>query len=127
MWVVDWVDDKVYAYLTGSRAWDPAGDFDTLRRAGNRDPEGMWSDGTTMWVADSYDDKIFAYDLATKARVPGRDFDTLGAARNNDPRGIWSDGETMWVVDIYRGNTLRQQDFRLRSGDQGPCPRQGIP
>ena len=27
-------------------------DFDTLRAAGNRNPTGIWSDGTTMWVAD---------------------------------------------------------------------------
>ena len=103
MWVVDWVDDKVYAYLTGSRAWNPAGDFDTLEAAGNNAPEGMWSDGTTLWVADTDDDKIFAYGLESKARVPSKDFETLGAAGNNDPRGIWSDGETMWVADAVDG------------------------
>ena len=99
MWVADWEADKLYAYLTGSRAWDPSRDFDTLRAAGNRAPVSIWSDGTTLWVADDGDDKLYAYDLASKARVPARDFDTLAAAGNNDPRGIWSDGTTMWVAD----------------------------
>ena len=45
-------------------------DFDTLGDAGNRDPEGIWSDGTTMWVVDWRDEKIYAYSMATKARTP---------------------------------------------------------
>ena len=36
MWVADWEDDKIYAYLTGSRAWNPGQDFNTLVAAGNR-------------------------------------------------------------------------------------------
>ena len=39
-------------------------DFDTLAAAGN-EPNGLWSDGTTMWVADDRDDKLYAYVLAT--------------------------------------------------------------
>ena len=101
MWVADYEDDKLYAYLTGSRAWDASRDFDTntLRAAGNRAPTGIWSDGITMWVADYGDDKLYAYDLARKARDSAKDFDTLKAAGNEDPVGIWSDGTTMWVVD----------------------------
>ena len=67
--------------------------------AGNRDPQGIWSDGTTMWVTDDDGDKIYAYDMVTEARDASKDFDTLAAAGNRDPRGIWSDGTTMWVVD----------------------------
>ena len=48
----------------------PPKDFDTLRAAGNRQPEGIWSNGTTMWVADSTDEKIFAYSMSTKERTP---------------------------------------------------------
>ena len=113
MWVahVSTDDDnisKIYAYdrATGQRA--PSKDFDTLSSAGNNQPAGIWSDGTTMWVAnfttdDSDDDnigKIYAYDMDTKARVPGKDFNTLTAAGNFVPIGIWSDGETMWVADF---------------------------
>ena len=70
-----------------------------LDNAGNRAPQGVWSDGATMWVADWEDDKLYAYDLDSKARVPARDFDTLRAAGNRAPWGVWSDGTTMWVAD----------------------------
>ena len=98
MWVADWDDDKIYAYNTdGTR--DSAKDFDTLDAAGNNNPQGIWSDGTTMWVADSLDDKIYAYGMSDKDRDSGKDFGTLSAAGNNNPYGIWSDGTTMWVAD----------------------------
>ena len=45
-------------------------DFDTLRAAGNEDPIGIWSDGTTMWVTDWGDAKIYAHSMSTKARTP---------------------------------------------------------
>ena len=96
MWVVDSVDDKVYAYTVATKARDAGKDFDTLGAAGNRDPGGLWSDGTTMWVADWRDDKVYAYTVATKARDPGKDF---RAAGNRFLQGLWSDGTTMWVAD----------------------------
>ena len=34
------------------------GSNDLLYDAGNRSPEGIWSDGTTLWVADRTDDKL---------------------------------------------------------------------
>ena len=78
----------------------PTSEFNTLRRAGNRDPRGIWSDGTTMWVADTSDDRLYAYDLATKAHESSLDFNTLSEAGNNNPTGLWSDGSTLWVADI---------------------------
>ena len=74
-------------------------DFDTLKAAGNRSPQEIWSDGTTMWVADWGREKIYAYSMSTKARESAKDFDTLAAAGNRTPQGIWSDGTTMWVAD----------------------------
>ena len=106
MWVADLVDNKIYAYhhfrmgLPTPTSRDSAKDFNTLGAAGNNDPRGIWSDGTTMWVADLVDDKIYAYNLATKAYNRNADFNTLIAAGNNNPIGIWSDGTTMWVADI---------------------------
>ena len=77
-----------------------AKDFDTLSAAGNNDPQGIWSDETTMWVADYQDDsKIYAYNLSTKARDSSKDLAILSTAGNNNPTGIWSDGTTMWVAD----------------------------
>ena len=80
----------------------PGKDINTLGAAGNDEPEGIWSDGTTMWVADDQfggDEKIYAYVLASGDRDPGKDFDTLDDAGNGEPEGIWSDGTTMWVAD----------------------------
>ena len=78
--------------------------FDTLGSAGNNNPEGIWSNGTTMWVADLVDNKIYAYDMNTKQRVEDLDFDTLNGAGNDDPAGLWSDNETMWVAEYGFGH-----------------------
>ena len=82
MWVVDFIEEKIYAYDLATKARVPGKDFDTLKAAGNAWPQGIWSDGETMWVVDFIEEKIYAYDLEipTKARVPGKDFDTLKAA-----------------------------------------------
>ena len=63
MWVADWSGSKIYAYdmMTGARV--PARDFNTLAAAGNNNPAGIWSDGTTMWVADLRDARIYAYNM----------------------------------------------------------------
>ena len=63
----------IYAGETGNVTFTlnvSGNDFDTLRAAGNTDPQGIWSDGTTMWVTDMHYDKIYAYSLSTKARTP---------------------------------------------------------
>ena len=67
--------------LTGDMTHIPDRDFNTLKAAGNRNPTGIWSDGTTMWVADASDDKIYAYNMRTRARDRGRDFNTLAASK----------------------------------------------
>ena len=74
-------------------------EFNTLDAAGNDNPQGIWSDGTTMWVSDYTDGKIYAYNMSTKQRDSAKDFNTLDGAGNDHPVGIWSDGSTMWVVD----------------------------
>ena len=81
----------------------PGEDFDTLNDAGNRDPVGIWSNGTTMWVADVAPAKIYAYRMSDKTRDSGKDFNSLFAAGNQEPTGIWSNGTTMWVADIRDG------------------------
>ena len=79
--------------------WTPTRDLNGLTAAGNDNPQGIWSNGTTMWVADDDDDKLYAYALATGARDMARDIASLAAAGNDSPRGIWSDETTVWVVD----------------------------
>ena len=75
----------------------PASDFNTLSDAGNADPRGLWSDGTTLWVADPIDDKLYAYKTSDKTRDATKDF-TL-TAENSTPTGLWSDRTTLWVAD----------------------------
>ncbi len=99
----------------------PDKDFNTLEAAGNKFPEGIWSDGTTMWVLDHYFDKIYAYNMRSKAPDPDKDFNL--AAGNSYPAGIWSDGTTMRVLDssdgkIYAYNMrfkahVQDKDFEL--------------
>ncbi len=81
--------------------WKAQDDIDTLRAAGNRSPEGLWSDGTTMWVVEDLypHDKLLAYTLDTGLRDPSKDFNGLPPAGNINARGLWSDGTTMWVAD----------------------------
>ena len=78
MWVADddvfGDDDKIYAYNMKTKARDSAKDFTTLYAAGNSDPRGIWSDGTTMWVVDWRDATIYAYSMSTKERDSAKDF-----------------------------------------------------
>lgn len=80
-------------------SWHRDLDFNALNAAGNSNPRGLWSDGTTIWVADASDARIYAYKMSDQTRDPAKDFNTLSAAGNTSPMGIWSDGTTMWTVD----------------------------
>ena len=82
---------------TFSGSYNSALDFNTLSAAGNSQPEGMWSDGTTMWVANDFSRTLFAYNLETKARDSAKDFTSLLSTR---PQDMWSDGTTMWISDF---------------------------
>ena len=95
-------------------------DFDTLDAAGNGDPEGIWSDGTTMWVADDpwFGEKVYAYNLSTMARDAGKDIDVLELAGNDNPEDIWSNGTTMWVAD-YTDDKLYAYDMDQKDRDPG--------
>ncbi len=70
LWAADFAgsrgDDKLYAFGLPKQNRDASKDFNTLEAAGNHQPRGLWSDGTTMWVADAKDDKIYAYHLSTQ-------------------------------------------------------------
>ncbi len=99
MWVLDGLDDKIYAYKMSDKTRDGGKDFNTLAAAGNTNANGIWSDGSTMYVVDDEDDKIYAYKMSDKTRDGGKDFNTLGAIGNNAPKDIWSDRTTMWVLD----------------------------
>ena len=61
LWVVDELDNKIYAYDLESKARDSSKDFNTLSVPGSINPVGLWSNGTTLWVADNDGDRIYAY------------------------------------------------------------------
>ena len=109
MWVVhlphyptgDTSSPKLFAYNMSTKQRDSAKDFNTLDAAGNDNPRGLWSDGSTMWVVDQFDEKLYAYDMDTKARVSNEDFKgSLTLADNTTPRGIWAGETTMFVSDL---------------------------
>ena len=105
MFVVDWADNKVYAYDLVSKARDSTKDI-TLAAA-NTKSEGLWCNADTVWVAEddfTGSNDIFAYNRADGTANTDVDFPALdptvdGSALNANPRGIWSDGTTMFVVD----------------------------
>ncbi|MDE0471711.1 MAG: cadherin repeat domain-containing protein, partial [Ekhidna sp.] len=114
MWVVDYSDDKLYAYTLATGARDTSKEFDL--HGDNSYPGGLWSDGTTMWVANeepsndySRRHKLYAYTLATGVSDGSKDL-SVNIADTNYPSGIylddteildlWSDGTTMWVLGI---------------------------
>ena len=139
MWVADqgWIHDlsgginfqrkvsKIYAYRLSDGAHVPGEDFETLRKAGNHSPEGIWSDGQTMWVADADDGKIYAYDMESKEHDPRRDITAVAIPDIVDNRplaGIWSDGETMWVLDATEEEE-RQGEDKLFAYEMTSKPR----
>ncbi len=117
---------------SGDMTHIPDRDFEKLA-SGNRNPTGIWSNGTTMWVVDGADEKIYAYNLRSRAHDPDKDFNKLDVG-NDYPTGIWSDGTTMWVADsdmsysrIYAYNLRTKardpdKDFNTlyAAGNRGP-------
>ena len=84
---------KIYAYKMADMSRDSGKDFNTLSAAGNDQPIGIWSDGTTMWVVDSADDKIYAYRMSDKSRNADEDFGSIIGFASD----IWSNGEILWL------------------------------
>ncbi len=107
-------DPVVASFNNGTR--DSSRDFDL--DSDNLNPNGMFSDGTTLWVSDVDDNKIYAYDLANGSRDASQDFDTLAAAGNNDPFGLWSDGTNMWVVNFTSGGSIKIYAYDLATKER---------
>ena len=55
--------ERAAAFSLETMRREPSLDFTTLHHAGNREPTGMWSDGSTMWIADQSDWKLYAYNM----------------------------------------------------------------
>ena len=106
-------DDKVYAYDMGTKVRDSTKDFTGLDAAGNEEPSGLWSDGTTLWVANyerrtfndanerisHYSSKIYAYNMPSGAAP------TQATDFNGDGRTDFAD--FFLFADAYGGTDAR--------------------
>ena len=99
---------------TDQGGWKAGDDLDTLRAAGNTEPSGIWSNGTTIWIADVSTAKLYAYSQAGGARNGDKDI-ALGAAMMA-PTGVWSDGATMWVIGPVEMTAVRLHPRQRRPG-----------
>ena len=121
-------DDKVYAYDVATKVRDSTKDFTGLDAAGNEEPSGIWSDGTTLWVANyerrtfnnanerirHYSSKIYAYNMPASggSTVAATDF-------NGDGRTDFADfflfadayGSTDPKFDLDGSGTVDFADF----------------
>ena len=123
LYVLDDVDDKVYAYTTsGTRDADSDFDLDSA----NGSPSGVAFANDRLRVVDSTDDKVYAYRLSGE-RDAVSDFDL--AAENGSPRGIEATDDGLRVVDwsdeavyAYRlsGERHPEADFDLAAPNRFP-------
>ena len=87
--VVDEQDDRVYQYdLSGNLT----GSFDLV--SGNRDAEGITTDGSTIWVVDEEDQRVYLYSFSGTSLGS---FDLI--SENADAMGIAKGGSSLWVLD----------------------------
>ena len=94
--------DKIFAYKRSDGTHDSDKDMESLyvstADAGDNatEPQGLWSDGTTMFVVDSGDDKVFAFKLSDESQDSAKNIE-LGSAITS-PLGLWFDGRVLWVA-----------------------------
>ncbi len=129
--MVDWLDERVYAYNATTRRRHAAYDFDLS--PGNIRPEGITHWSGYLFVVDSVG-AVYAYDDDTGRHEPAYDFGL--AFENADPRGIadaalgdtdyffvvdWSVGnEKVYVYDAFAGTWERSNDFDLAAENAFP-------
>ena len=121
--VVDWIDDKVYAYQSSGQR-DSASDFDLDSDNGNA--SGIVFANNKLQVVDWNDDKVYAYQSSGQ-RDSASDFDLDSA--NDSPEGIIFANENFYVVDnvddkVYAYQSSGQRDsasdFDLDSANDSP-------
>ena len=105
----------VGTYTPTAGARHTACDFNTLAAAGNTNPYGIWSNGTTMWVVDQSDNKAYAYNQATKAHDTGKDITLAATGILWSP--LTSDGTTLWVVDLVNDDKLFAYSISGKAAD----------
>ena len=93
--VVDWIDDKVYAYQSSGQR-DSASDFDL--DSANDSPEGITFANEKFYVVDNVDDKVYAYQSSGQ-RDSASDFDL--DSDNGNATGITFADNKFYVVDWF--------------------------
>ncbi len=79
-------------------------EFDTLSRASNNSPRGIWSDGDLMYVADANDGRVYSYNMpgAINARLASLTLSAIEigefSANRTEYEGIAAEGVTETVV-----------------------------
>ena len=124
---------KLYAYKMSDKSRDSSKDIGIYSLTTlNGNPQGIWTNGTTIWVSNTGVAYVFAYKVSDKSRDSSKDlkYGKLNGAGNSEPRGIWSDGTTMWVADhddgklyAYNLSTKAREtanEFDLHSDNQHP-------
>ena len=122
-YVVDWRDDKVYAYHT---SWQPdsASDFDL--DSDNGRAVGIAFANDRFYVVDSDDEKVYAYQ-ASGQRDSAADFDL--SSLNSSPGGITFVNDRFYVVDTIdeEAYAYSASGARLFRGDFDLDPANGDP
>ena len=125
-YVVDLLDDKVYAYQLSDGAYTSSKDFNLT--SDNSAPQGIDIEDGFAYVVDLFDDKVYAYQLSDGAYTSSKDFNLTSA--NSNPNGIDIEDGFAYVVDQGGGKVYAYQlsdgaytsskDFNLTSANSAP-------
>ena len=136
MWVADWDDKKLYAYLLNRNSWNThprIPDKDISLAGSNDTPRGLWGTHNRIFVVDKDDTKVYAYSTNDGSRLTDEEFDLHSA--NGNPWGIWGSETRVWISDIddnmlyvYERNPNSSEhgerkpafEIRLPRGNQDP-------
>ena len=89
-WVVDSLDNKVYAYDTGG-TYSPSDDFNLVSQNGA--PRGITFANNKFWITDGSDNQVYSYDDS----IGAHDFYLDKENQNSQGTTFWNN--MFWVVD----------------------------
>ena len=113
-YVVDGLDDKVYAYRGSDGRQDAAADFDLA--PGNTSPEGIAYAQDRLYVVDYVDARAYAYRASDGRYDSLADFDL--APDNSWPRGVTYAEDRFYVVDY---SDEKAYAYRVSDGRHDPA------
>ena len=123
LYVIDYSDDKVYAYLVSGERDSPS-DFEL--HSDNQSARGIAFANDRFYVLDDHDDKVYAY-LASGERDSDSEFDL--DSENRGPGAIGFANDRFYVIDYFdnkvyaylaSGERDSASDFDLDPGNDDP-------